>query len=353
VTMLPSRTTEWTSIQRRGSSQEVSLREAAKFIGEADALLICTGSGMGVASGLGTLRGRNAAPLFPEEWLQGISPEQRNKLKSLLYENLSTAQLLENDPNLAWSFWFYQLLRYKQVTPHKGYHLLQEISSNKKFRFSLTSNIDGHWKRSGFPEQLLYECHGRVSHFQCGHSRKASLLLGLVLGLNENQMCSNDAIWEDNDLNVEIATGEDGLPRVKSSPGSTSPALPENLRCKVCKGYIRPNVKMFEDFGFNSEIVDEQNQRFKQWLQEVEEAKAKLVILEIGAGTILPAIRGKSEKIARRFGTSTVLIRINPVLFEANDVKQVSATGDLPYRQISLPMDALTAISRLYEFIKK
>merc|ERR1719310_2375533 len=67
-----------------------SLQCAAQALRKADALLICTGAGMGVDSGLGTFRGRNAGVWAPLRALQ------------MDFSEMSCPSWFEEDPRLAW-----------------------------------------------------------------------------------------------------------------------------------------------------------------------------------------------------------------------------------------------------------
>jgi hypothetical protein len=67
---------------------------------------------------------------------------------------------------------------------------------------------------------------------------------------------------------------------------------------------------MFGDGAWIGTRADEQRVRFEAWLDELHAARARLVVLELGAGTGVPTVRMTSETIARRLrGT---LVRVNP-----------------------------------------
>jgi hypothetical protein len=104
---------------------EGQLDRAAAAIAEADALIVFTGAGMGVDSGLGTYRGANAGV-----WQAGHD-------LGLDYDQLCRSQLLHDhsreqptaaavaatriDARLAWAFWRFQHELYTSgSTPHDG-----------------------------------------------------------------------------------------------------------------------------------------------------------------------------------------------------------------------------------------
>jgi len=68
------------------------IEAAAALIRECDALLVCTGAGMGVDSGLGTLRGKNA----------GVGPPLLKR--GLDFSEVSDPQWFDDDPHFAWAF---------------------------------------------------------------------------------------------------------------------------------------------------------------------------------------------------------------------------------------------------------
>lgn len=142
-------------------SQQESIKEAAKVIQEADALLISTGAGFGVDSGLGTYRGRFSGVWAPLKAL-GID-----------YVDATDPSLFRTDPRLAWAYWASSFDQYtNKSTPHEGYTIIKRWARGKKHRlFSITSNIDGHWCRT-VGEKSVLEVHGSVTHMQRQDGKK-------------------------------------------------------------------------------------------------------------------------------------------------------------------------------------
>ena len=142
-------------------SQQELIQEAAKVIQEADALLISTGAGFGVDSGLGTYRGRFSGVWAPLKAL-GID-----------YVDATDPSLFRTDPRLAWAYWASSFDQYtNKSTPHKGYTIIKRWARGKKHRlFSITSNIDGHWCRT-VGENSVLEVHGSVTHMQRQDGKK-------------------------------------------------------------------------------------------------------------------------------------------------------------------------------------
>ena len=159
------------------AASDSSIARAAAAISAADALLIITGAGMGVDSGLATFRGRNAG-VWPQLLALGLDSS-----------DLSMPVWFRNDPRLAWAFWHDRYQAYLAGTPHAGYDLLAKWGSKAGCRhgcFSVTSNIDGHWARTpGLPEDRLCECHGSVDNLQRVTAAKA----------RERAECNPPSIW--------------------------------------------------------------------------------------------------------------------------------------------------------------
>jgi len=82
--------------------------------------------------------------------------------------------------------------------------------SKKLGGFCFTSNIDGHWEKSGFAKDQIYEVHGSVLFMQCCVGRKKC----------------RDKIWKTGELKLHI--GEDDKAK-KPFP-----------QCPYCNGIARP-----------------------------------------------------------------------------------------------------------------
>ena len=72
--------------------------------------------------------------------------------------------------------------------------------------------------------------------------------------------------------------------------------------CTYCNQPMRPNVLMFHDTDDNVlRGINSQRERYQVWEAFVEEEVAKnnmnLVILELGCGTKVPAVREESEAV--------------------------------------------------------
>ena len=92
---------------------------------------------------------------------------------------------------------------------------------------------------------------------------------------------------------------------------------------------------MFGDGTWNPNRTDAQEERLQNWLCTVEQAKAKLAVVEIGAGTAIPTVRMLSEQTSQR--RDAILIRINP------------REPEVPSSGIGLALNAAEGIRRICE----
>jgi hypothetical protein len=92
---------------------------------------------------------------------------------------------------------------------------------------------------------------------------------------------------------------------------------------------------MFGDWGWQPERTAAQEHRFSRWLENLGDAR--LVIVEVGAGTAVPTVRMTSEQLARRPGAT--LIRIN--------VREPQVPGE----HVGIPLGGLEALRLLRERI--
>lgn len=263
---------------------------------EATALLITTGAGMGVDSGLPDFRGNegfwNAYPPYKKlgfDFMEMANPARFN-----------------DEPELGWGFYGHRRNLYRATRPHAGFAQLLEFGNSlpQKY-FCFTSNVDGHFQVAGFDPERIIECHGSINHLQC---------------IND---CEGK-IWR---------AGEEEIRIDETTMRADSEAMP---RCPDCGDLARPNILMFGDGGWNSQRCERQERRYDQWLRTIIEAEAKLVILEFGAGRAIPTVRLHSEQITAAIPGAT-LIRVNP---RESDI-DVSCNG------ISIDSGALEAINQL------
>lgn len=271
------------------------IEKAAVALDEADALLINTGAGMGVDSGLPDFRGKSGF------WRAYPAIEKRG----LAFEQMADPRWFDRDPRLAWGFYGHRLNIYRRTRPHAGYAQLLSLGRQKSHGYAvLTSNVDGQFQLAGFERDRIEECHGSIHHLQCA------------------KPCRED-IWSAEEL--DIAVDSESLQVIGAPPA-----------CPRCRDIARPNILMFSDGNWVPHRSREQGERLWQWLEELLVAGKRLVVLEIGAGLAVPTIRNRSEFYVKVH--QATLIRINPD-------ERVSCKK----RRIVLPMggkDAIQAIGQ-------
>lgn len=240
-------------------------RKAADAIGKAKAIVLASGAGMGVDSGLPDFRGEKgfwkAYPMYERLGMTFVgAANPRNFLE---------------DPAFGWGFYGHRTDLYRKTEPHEGFRILSAwIERFGLDHFVVTSNVDGQFQKAGFDEDKVLEVHGSIHHLQC------------------LAPCSG-AIWPNRE---EIPVDPDTM-RARSIP-----------RCIRCGGTARPNVLMFGDFSWVADRTSLQEERFGIFLEENLGREA--VVVELGAGTAIPTIRYMSERLGRRAGATVV--RINP-----------------------------------------
>jgi NAD-dependent SIR2 family protein deacetylase len=240
---------------------ERELDRAARFLAEADSLLVLAGAGMGVDSGLPDYRGDAG-------WWAN---NQAFKDASVSYEQASSGRTFFGDPELAWGIYGHKLRLYRQTAPHAGFRILLDWAySLPKPYFVFTSNIDGHFQKAGFSDTAIQECHGSIHHLQC------------------SQGCT-ETIWSTRAVEPDV-------------DGATLRWRGEMPRCIYCGKLARPNILMFHDAHWVTSKDRQQAERFKRWRSEVD----RPVCIELGAGLDIPRVRNLSAMFSDR------LIRINP-----------------------------------------
>lgn len=267
------------------------IERAASALGDATALLVTAGAGMGVDSGLPDFRG--------DEGFWKAYPPYR-KL-GLSFIDLANPRWFEKDPEFAWGFYGHRLELYRRTVPHGGFAILKRwMSAMKDGGFVFTSNVDGAFQRAGFDAARVHECHGALDWAQCAAN------------------CGQAPFECDAAFTVDPATFR---------AQGTLPA------CPSCGALARPNLLMFDDDDWDSTRYDEQRARLDVWLSAARAKAAKVLVVECGAGTAIPTVRERSERVA--YLTGGTLVRIN--------VREPQA----PKAQIGIAMGAKSALEAI------
>ncbi len=192
---------------------EQLISKTAQLLAEANAVAIFAGAGMSVDSGLEQYRGSDG--LWTKSLL--INNNQVN------YYDLMTPRAFKEQPELAWGLTGYLSDKYHHTDPHQGYFILKELLFCKEY-FIITSNTDQQFLKAGFNKDRIFEFHGSIFRTQCGE-------------------------------NIECGTWETPSITLDSENIVAAPPLPI---CPVCNNYCRPNIHLFDDENFATEIAAEQ-----------------------------------------------------------------------------------------------
>ncbi|MFP2924453.1 SIR2 family NAD-dependent protein deacylase [Pyxidicoccus sp. 3LG] len=270
-------------------------RRAAEVIRSADALIIGAGAGMGVDSGLPDFRGSEGFwKAYPAYAKLGLD-----------FASMANPRWFGQDPEFAWGFYGHRLGLYRTTVPHPGFELLRTWASRMRHgAFVFTSNVDGQFQKAGFPEERVLEVHGSIHHVQC---------LGSCPGITPATPYSVE-------VDAETFRARQPLPG-----------------CPDCGSLLRPNILMFDDWGWDSTRTRAQRQRLGQWMESV--GTARIAIIECGAGTAIPSVRHFCESSARSRGGTLIRINVRE--------PQVPADG------ISLPLKALEALRGIGEELER
>jgi NAD-dependent SIR2 family protein deacetylase len=237
-------------------------------------LVVSAGAGMGVDSGLPDFRG-------PEGFWRAYPAYAH---LGLAFEDLANPRWFLNDPTLAWGFYGHRRNLYRATTPHEGYAVLRRWCDRAADHGVFTSNVDGAFKKAGFDDDRIVEVHGAIDTMQCTNG--------------------NHGLWPAGPERIDV-------------DDATFRARPPYPLCPTCGALGRPNILMFGDFGWDEARTDAQVERLNDRLAQTA-SDAPVVVVECGAGTHIPPVRGFSERLLRRFGRAT-LLRVNLRESQADD----------------------------------
>lgn len=263
------------------------------FASAADALLrsrtliITSGAGMGVDSGLPSFRDANGFwNAYPAYQKLGVN-----------FMDIATPRHMTDDPTFGWGFYGSRANQYRDAVPHEGFALLKDWIERFALEwFVVTSNVDGQFQKAGFDEERVEEVHGSIHYLQC------------------HKPCRPE-IWRHNEV-FEI---DADTMRAKHTP-----------TCIHCGELARPNILMFNDWWYIPVRSNAQNRRYKAF---IDNCPKPIAVVEIGAGRAIPTIRYISETIARQHGA--MVIRINP------------RESQITEPHVSIAMDGVSALKRI------
>ena len=315
---------------------------AAHAIAGADFLLIGAGAGMGVDSGLAAYTDVAAVPAWASRGHD--------------YGSLCRPSLMDEDPALFFGFWGHCYNRYVDAEPHEGYAILRRwctdvlpidrVGNSESDighaaalgnHWVYTSNVDGHFHRSGFAKELVLELHGSCAGERgwfcraCAGAHPADDIAKADAGSSHNLVAVAPPAGYRFGVDPQSMTlPDDGA--VGSSGSGFEAGWPRCTRAGCCE-FLRPAVHMFsEDSSALLEALRKEEERYVAWecqmehrvrarnsigqcganllgqecarslVQGGEKAAsrgARVVLLELGCGLTVPSVRMEMECVLR------------------------------------------------------
>ena len=319
-------------------------QQAFKLINEVrnsgGALIIMTGAGMSMQSGVGVFRkpngemtddflthlhaynaAREAAGLSvpgtsPDAWFSFSVPEMFHKPTE----------------KEAWAYWRWRMWRaFKE--PAEDYKLLQELCETfgRDRVFVQTTNCDQLHLKAGTPPESIYELHGSLGWLQCSNK------------------CTN-SVWPVNKEFVDkLLPDETSLDNDSWTKGFNPGGF---LRCPNCRdACLRPNVVIFNESYPPYPCDTLVQKRIKEQLERYDNFKNKFegnwVVLEIGAGAVVSTLRTYAE-----FGgmNGRGLIRVNPSVAECACPRYWHPLASYPSQYIPLVSRSSDALEVLLKY---
>ncbi|KAJ8599281.1 hypothetical protein CTAYLR_006769 [Chrysophaeum taylorii] len=247
---------------------------AAKWLADADAVLVCAGAGMSGNAG---------------ELVYTVPDDFRKYYPWLVEYGYSTAYEcmgLIDDPRVPGTIKSSYLVAHAhnqrfRFQPNAGYAALLEQLRGKDY-FVYTSNVDGCFERAGFDAERIYTPQGDWKYMQC------------------SAPCTRDSFWLAEPVIQRV------LPLVPNDV--TDDASP---KCPRCGRRALGNVRGGD--WFTHAPHDGSQDRFLKWIyRQLGAGTSKLVILEVGVGFNTPTVtRIPMEQICREHPNAK-LVRVNP-----------------------------------------
>ena len=308
-------------------SFDMASLQAAMKLQESNWLLLLAGAGMSADSGLATYE--NA----PTEYREMCDPAK-----------------LAKSPQLFQRFWCSFSQSYTATNPHAGYSILDKWCKGGRLPnlkrtsspwYVYTSNVDGHFKRFKSFVDSTCEIHGNANEYRCACG----------IGFAGSRRRLGWEKWNDN-IHPSARCGDDVV-RMDSGVLDDLIKSKNVSLCKHCGAPMRPNVLMFHDTDENVlRPINRHRELYQKWESIVEDDVAnensKLVILEIGCGPNVPAVRQESEEVlvdctdklkSHQSSGSACLIRVNP--------KDADIDLQIDYECISLHDTASSALDKI------
>ncbi|CAJ1354456.1 unnamed protein product [Effrenium voratum] len=219
---------------------------AGKWLAEAQAVLICCGSGS-LAASSGHPDAFRSAEHFAESY-----PE----MPQWGYKTATDCAAIVTDGRLSlydqWGFWADHTEKVNSMPVDEA--LLENLSSaiGDKDYFVYSCSADQLFERAGFDSRRIYTPAGSWKYYQCARA------------------CSKSSVFESRTAVQEI------LENLRQFGCVTADCLP---KCANCQGDCIPNVRLSDSFCHQK--YEQSLQGFISWLEGVAASKSRLAILEL------------------------------------------------------------------------
>lgn len=118
-------------------------------------LMMITGAGLSVGSGISTYRGADGSYTAIEK-----------EVGMPIYTLLTKKKLIE-DPGLVWKYWLKFALSLEGKTPSAAHLAIKAIADQADAFLEITQNVDGLSLKAGLADDQLIELHGSARHHHC------------------------------------------------------------------------------------------------------------------------------------------------------------------------------------------
>jgi len=196
------------------------------------------------------------------------------------------------------------------------------INDNMPTRFKIyTTNVDSLFRKTGFQDYEIYEIYGCQQKWQC------------------SKLCTMETWVYPDDFRFKYHMND---------KGNLVMASADFPKCKYCTTIARPNVRLFQDVNYFAVDITKR-QKVECWYQSVlklleSDSNKRVVIVEIGAGIIIPTARLAGENLLNEHPSQVRLIRINPKHYP----EYINKHSD---RIININMDCIEALTQIDRFL--
>ena len=263
------------SKRRRSTRGAAALTELAERIVKGDSVLLITGAGLSVASGVRPFRSQTATRTTATPTKNGVVPCAG--LWNDVIWSTATREAFRKDP-LAWYNEFWLPHFNEEYQPNVGHECIQKIQADFPNVEQITQNIDGLQP----PSSQMIEAHGRVGLYKCvpddsdtdsdsddeedrqvhlGHRRKTR---NLTERLKNPMTCPYQYLQSLPASQVE----SDEVREVLMSRPEPSQRLPDVPRCPVCDSNLLPQALLFDE-GYHSHSYY-QFERAEEWMEDCD-----------------------------------------------------------------------------------